>query len=117
MWLAHPDLGREDAEVEPLREAHLLEIAVQEPAGVEGVRDEAELQTSLPQRLEQCGRVRREPSRWVPGSMLGLQETSELLVVHVDPELPEEAAHQARVLDLLDGAGDPEKGFVALAEV
>src|SRR4051812_49862853 len=31
--LARPDLGREDAEVEPLREAHLLEVAVQQPAG------------------------------------------------------------------------------------
>ena len=58
MRLARPHLGREHAEVESLREPHLLEVAVKEPAGVEGVRDEPELEAALAKRLEQCVRVR-----------------------------------------------------------
>src|SRR4051794_33803835 len=47
MRLPLPDLGREDGEVEPLCEAHLLQVALEEPAWVEGVRDERELEPAV----------------------------------------------------------------------
>ena len=42
--LALAELRREDGEVDPLRDPHPLEVAVQEPARVERIRDETELQ-------------------------------------------------------------------------
>ena len=42
------NLGREDGEVELLAEPHLLEVALEEPARVEGVRDEPELEPARP---------------------------------------------------------------------
>ena len=44
--LALADLRREDREVEPFGEPHLLEVAVEQPAGVEGVRHEPEPQAA-----------------------------------------------------------------------
>ena len=72
--LAHPDLRGEDAEVEPLREAHLLEVVMQERARVERVRDEPELEPHPAQRLQQRVGVRAEHARRVPRAVLGLEE-------------------------------------------
>ena len=89
---------------------------MEEVSRIERVRHEAELQPSLAERLEQRVRRRREPARRSPGGMLGLEKAAELVVVHVDAELAEEAAHLARVLDLLDDPGLEEARDVNVAK-
>ena len=49
--------------------------------------------------------------------MLGLEETGQLLVVHLDPEVTEQLADEARVLELFNGPRRPEERFVALAKM
>ena len=49
--------------------------------------------------------------------MLGLEEASELLVRDLDREVTERLPDEARVLDLLERAGDPEEGLEVLSEV
>src|SRR5205823_12506911 len=96
MWLSLPDLGREDREVEALREAHLLEIALEEPARVEGVRDERELEPAVAQGFEQRVRIGGEAARGIPRLVLGLEEAVELLVVERDAEMAEQLAEIGR---------------------
>jgi hypothetical protein len=115
--LPKSDLGGEDAEVEPLGQAHLLEVTVQEPARVEGVRDEPEPEPEPAQPLQQRMRVRREHARRLPRAVLGLEEGVELLLVHLDLEVMEKPTHELRVLDLLDRPGRPEERLVLFAEV
>src|SRR3954452_13075617 len=117
MRLARSDLRGEDAEVQPLREAHLLEVTVQEPAGIEGIRDEAELQATSAQRLQQRVRVRAEEPGRIPGRVLGLEIARELVVLDLHVEVPEELPDETGVLDLLDGSGHPEERLVAFPEV
>src|SRR5215211_8601964 len=52
MGLPLADLGGEQRDVEPLGDAHPLEVPPEQSAGVEGVRDEAELEPASPERLE-----------------------------------------------------------------
>src|SRR2546421_1959299 len=111
------DLRGEDVEVQPLGEAHLLEVAVEQPARVEGVRDETEPQPALTEGVEQRVRRGAELSRGVPSGVLRLEKATELLVVDLDSEVAQEAAHETRVLDLLDCSRKPEEWFVVLAEV
>ena len=109
-------LGGEDRHVEPLGETHPLEIAVEEPAGIEGVRDETCAKAPATQAVQERVRVGAElPSR-VPGGVLRLQEALELLVGKLDAEAPKELADHLGVLDLVHGAGNPEKRHVPLAK-
>src|SRR2546430_421868 len=117
MRLALADLGREDGEVQPLNPSPQLEVAGQEPAGVERIGDEPELEPALAQRLEQRRTVLSELPRRVPGHMLGLEEAVQLLVRDLDAEIAEELTDKFGVLELLDRAGCPEEGLVPLAEV
>src|ERR671925_2033653 len=117
MRLALAELGREDGEVDALGDPELLEIAVQQPAGVERVRDDAESQPPPAQRLEQRVCRRAEYARGRPRRVLGVEEATELLVRDLDPKMIERLAHEARVLDLVERAGHPEERYIALAEV
>jgi hypothetical protein len=90
---------------------------MEQPARIEGVRDQPELQPALAQRLEQGMRVRREQARRLPRLVLGLEEAPELVVVDFDPEVAEQPPHELRVLDLLDHACRPEERLVLLAKV
>src|SRR6185312_10542335 len=115
--LSLADLRRKDRKVEALREAHLLEVAMQEPAGVEGIRDEPELEAARTQSLEQRVGVRGQLSRRIPGFVLGLEEAGQFLVADLDSEVAEKLPHQAGVLELFDRARRPEEGLIALAKV
>ena len=66
---------------------------MQQPARVESVGDEAELEPARPQRLQQRRRVGRELPRRIPGRVLGLEEPRQLVVVDVDPKIAEQLAH------------------------
>src|SRR5207344_1659877 len=88
------DLGREDCKVQPLGDAHLLEIPVEKPAGIERVRDEPELEATVPERLEQSVRVTRQSAGRLPGGVLRFEESAELLVVDRDVEVPEQLLHE-----------------------
>src|SRR5215216_1286552 len=61
-----------------------------------------------------CRRAQNAGRR--PGGMLGLEEAPELLRGDVDPEMAEQLADEAGVLDLLQCPGDPEERLVVLAE-
>src|SRR3954465_5657327 len=98
--------------MKPLREAHLLEVAVQQPARIEGVRDEAQLEPALAQRLQQRVGGGGEATGRVPRDVLRLEEAPQLVVVKRDAEVGEELADQPRVFDLLDLAGLPEERLV-----
>ena len=102
--LALADLGREDGEVEPLGHSELLQVAVEEPAGIERVRDEPELEAAVPQRLEQGVRVAREHARRIPRRVLGLEKAAQLLLVDGDPGVLEHFPDEARVVDLVEGS-------------
>jgi Ca2+:H+ antiporter len=114
--LALPHLRREHRDVEALGQAHALEVVVQEPPGVESVRDQPDPDPSLAERVEQ--RVRRvsEPAGRLPCGMLRFEKAGELVIGELDPETSEELSHHPRVLDLVEGPGHPEKRQVALAE-
>src|SRR5262249_51958751 len=114
--LSLSELGREDREIEALGEPHLLEVAVEKPAGIERVRDEPELEPALPQRLEQCRRVGCELPCRIPSRVLGLEELCQLLVFDLDPEISEQLPDEPGVLELLDRARCPEERFVTLAK-
>jgi Ca2+:H+ antiporter len=116
MRLALADLRREDGDVEPLAQPHALEVSVQKPPGIEGVRDEAGPEPALAERVEESMRGISEPARRFPGSVLSFEEAGELVVGHVDAEALEQLAHHPRVLDLVERAGHPEQRQVALAE-
>src|ERR671936_1701701 len=60
--------------------------------------------------------VRREDPRRIPRAVLGLEVPRQLVVVDLDPEVAQQAADEAGVLDLLDRAGYPEERLVVLAE-
>src|SRR5262249_3745048 len=47
----------------------------------------------------------------------GLEEARELLLRHLDVEVPEALTHEGRILDLLDRPGNPEERLVALTKV
>jgi hypothetical protein len=114
--LSLPDLRREDGDVEALREAHPREVVVQEPAGVLRVRDEAELQAAVAERVEECVAGRPVLERRFPRGVLGGEEAIDLRVSQLDAELAEELPDHARVLDLLERVGRPEQRQVALPE-
>src|SRR4029079_11192173 len=109
---APPAPGGEDVEVEPVGETHLLEVMVQQPARIERVRDEPQLEPKLAQRLQQRVRVGSEHARRIPGAVLGLEEAPELRVVHLDLEVAQKPEHELRVLDLLDRPRRPEQRLV-----
>jgi Ca2+:H+ antiporter len=116
VWLPLADLGGEDHDVEPLGETHSLEIAVEEPAGIEGVRDEAGAKAPATQAVEECVCVGAELPGRVPGGVLRLQEALELLVCKLDAEPCQELANHLGVLHLVHGAGNPEERHVPLAK-
>src|ERR671935_2320223 len=90
---------------------------MEEPAGVERVRDEPELESSLAQRLQQRRRMRRRLAGGVPGRVLGLEEPRQFVVRDLDAEVVEQPPHETRILELLDGSGNPEKRLVAFAKM
>jgi hypothetical protein len=90
---------------------------VEQPAGVERVRDEPDLETAVTKRLEERHRRRSELARRCPGGVLGLEEATELVLGWLEPELAEELAHEARILELLERPGHPEERLVPLPEV
>jgi Ca2+:H+ antiporter len=114
--LALPHLRREDRDVEALCQAHALEVVVEEPPGVERVRDEPRLETSLAERVEESMRRVTEPPRRLPRRMLRFEEPGELVIGELDPEARQEPSHHLRVLDLVEGPRNPEKRQVALAK-
>src|ERR671925_590714 len=61
-------------------------------------------------------RCRPQDARRRPGCMLSLEEAPELLVRDRDPEVLEQLPHEPRVLDLLEGPGNPEQRLVVLGE-
>ena len=73
--LALSDLRRKDRKVDPFRDPHLLEIATQQPAGVERVRDQPELETARPKRLEHGVRRRSEHTCRLPCLVLAPRES------------------------------------------
>jgi hypothetical protein len=83
---------------------------VEKPPGVEGVRDERELEPAAAKRLEQRGRVRRELPCRLPSAVLGLQKPIQLVLVELDAEVAEQLADEAGVLELLDRAGIQKNG-------
>jgi len=101
MRLALADLRGEDGDVEPLAQPHTLEVSVQKPPGIEGVRDEAGPEPPLAERVEESMRGISEPPGRLPGSVLRFEESGELVVGHVDAEALEQLAHQSGVLDLV----------------
>ena len=114
--LAPPDLGGEQGHVEPLGDAHLREVAMQQIRRVEGVRHEPELQTSFSEGFEERVGGRRQPARRAPSGVLGLEETAELVVVDLDVELAEQPADLGWILDFLDEARLEEAGDIDVAE-
>ena len=60
MRLADADLGREHEGVQALGEPHALHVAVEQPARVERVGDEAELEPARAERVEQRVRLRAD---------------------------------------------------------
>src|SRR5581483_10444033 len=67
-------------------------------------------------RLEQRVRRRREHARRLPSGVLGLEEALELAVGYVDPLVREQPADEARVLDLLERAGNPQERQIGVPE-
>src|SRR6266516_623640 len=90
---------------------------MEEPAGIERVRDEPEPEIPSAERFEQRVGRRSERARRLPGGVLGLEEAPELLIRDLDPEVAEQLAHEPRILDLLERARHPEERLVLLAEV
>jgi hypothetical protein len=89
MRLALPELRREDREVDPFRDPHPLEVAVQEPARIERVRNEPELQPARPKRFQERVRRRTQLARRLPSGVLRFEKPPELLVGDVQPQVAE----------------------------
>src|SRR5262249_61524307 len=101
MRLPLPDLRRKNREVDPVRDPHLLEVTPQQPARIERVRDEPQLEAARAKGLEHGVRGSSEHARGRPRLVLGLEEAPELLVGDLDLEMGEQLADEARILDLL----------------
>src|SRR5215510_13389603 len=111
------DLRRENRKVDPFSDPHLLEIAAQQPARIERVRDERQLQATRAQRLEHRVGRRPEHARRLPPLVLRLEKPIELRVRDLHAEVPERLADDAQVLDLLERPRNPEQRLELLAEV
>ena len=75
---------------------------MQEPARVEGVRDEPGGEPAVAQRVQERVGLRAHLARGLPGGVLGREEPVEGPVVDLHAEALEQLADHAGVLDLVD---------------
>ncbi len=116
MGLPLPHLGGEDGNIEAVGEPHFLQVAAQEPARVEDVRDEPEPEVARSKRVEKRVGGRAQLTRGGPGPVLGGEEARELLVGELDSEVRKRLAHHPWVLDLLERARNPEERHILIAK-